>query len=137
MKNIKDKVLGTLVKNGLVVENMYKFQPSEKFMNTMTVMLMIMRNNLIGHDESEEIFRVIDDEDGITTCLLSTTILHYYKFHLNIESMDFKNLEELVNVMENFYPEENYLNYINKVVYGNEELINERLQGDIVRLGVV
>lgn len=122
------------VKNGILVENGHNIKPSEMFINTMITMLVILRSNMKGHKESEGVFRIIDNEDGILDGLLATTIIHYYKFHLNIETLDFKTLDDLVMNIKLFYPGQDYIKYANKVVYNNENIVNDKLQGITIKI---
>jgi len=128
-----DETLAILVKNGLLVEIGSRIKPSSRFAITMTVMLMYFRKNLDGHKESEGIFRIVDDEDGILDGLLATTIVHYHKHHLSINKLDFKESEGFVNAMKLFYSGQSYIKYINNVVYDNEDLTHVRLYGEEIK----
>ena len=109
------QLLTDMVEKDMITDDNGINKPSDKFVNTMKAMSEIMMGRLDPETEQTKKFeeQCKADPSLFLDGLLMTTVVHFNKFHLNIDRMMIEDVEKQVSMMKQFYPEDTFLDTIN------------------------
>lgn len=115
--------LNSMINDGMIDEySKGCYRPSTKFNATMKVMSEIILKSMSKDKEGIQTKKFVKDSIEEPTLILDgiliSTIVHYSKYHLDIESMHKDDVESRLIILREYYPDDKYIRDIKKMKFG-------------------
>lgn len=115
--------LNSMINDGMIDEySKGCYRPSIKFNITMKTMSQIILKSMSKDKEGMQIKKFVKDSIKEPTLILDgiliSTIVHYSKYHLDIESMHKDDVESRLIILKEYYEDDMYIKDMKKLNFG-------------------